>query len=116
MSDIWNGLTPLDPQRDPSRWEALLERTREAANDELARRRTGVAWPVTPIARWLRPALSLAAALVVAAAGLLALAGRGEVQATPGVPEAMGMPVAMSGMVENGSRAEALLLPSGEEP
>src|SRR4051812_44945718 len=91
-------LTALDPERDGARWEALLSRTRAAAHDELARRRAWTAWPVTPLARWMRPALSLAAALVIGAAGLLALAAHGDAQpaSPPGVAEAMGMPVAMS--------------------
>ena len=108
----------FDPERDPARWEALLRRTRAAAADELERRAQG-GWSVIPLARWMRPALSLAAALVVAAAGLLAATGSESSTpgSTPGVAEAMGVPVAMTSLVDEGSGAELLLLPGvTEEP
>lgn len=107
-------LSPLDPRRDPERWEALLRRTRAAAADELARRALLSSWPAAPLARWVRPALSLAAAMVVMAAGLLALSERTQPAAAsttaPGVAEAMGMPVAMTGVVDPSSRVDQLLL------
>jgi hypothetical protein len=118
MSQRPSRFAPLDPERDPARWEALLRRTRAAAGPELARRARGNEL-VFPFARWMRPALSLAAALVLVAAGLLALSGRESAaqSSTPGVAEAMGMPVAMTSLVEEGTRAEVLLLPDAtEEP
>ena len=121
MSHDFTDLGPLDPRRDAERWEALLRRTRAAAAPELARRRFA-AGPVAPLARWVRPALAMAAALVLAFAGVLALAGeRPAAQplasaAEPGVGEGIGLPVELAGWVEagGGSRADQLLVPDPE--
>jgi hypothetical protein len=120
MSHDFPHLAPLDPQRDPERWEALLGRTRAAAAHELGRRRFA-AGPAAPLARWVRPALAAAAALVIAAAGLLAYAGErpapaAALAAEPGVGEAMGVPVSLAGWVEggDGARSEQLLVPDPE--
>ena len=116
MNERWNDLSPLDPERDGERWEALLARTRAAAGGELARR-AFAAGPAGPLARWVRPALAMAASLVIAAAGMLALAeGTPQTPATPGVAEAMGVPYAMTVSAEEGAMdaADRLLLPDGE--
>jgi hypothetical protein len=105
MNESWSDLTPLDPERDPARWEALLRRTRAAAAAELSRR-AFAAGPAAPLLRFVRPALALAASLVIAAGSLLALADGGEAQQTPstapGVAEALGVPVATTGWMEDG--------------
>ena len=117
MNERWSDLAPLDPERDPERWEALLRRTRAAASGELARRALA-AGPAGELARWVRPALAMAASLVIAAAGTLALVDRTPQQASaPGVAEAMGVPYAMTVSAEEGaqSAAEQLLLPGAAE-
>ena len=117
MNERWSGLAPLDPERDPDRWEALLRRTRAAAAGELARRALA-AGPAGQLARWVRPALAMAASLVIAAAGMLELAeGTPQTASAPGVAEAMGVPFAMTVSAEEGaqSAAEQLLLPGAAE-
>lgn len=117
MNERWNDLSPLAPERDTERWEALLRRTRSSAAGELARRALA-AGPAGPLARWVHPALALAASLVIAAAGMLALTeGAPQSTAAPGVAEAMGVPFAMTVSPEEGARdaAERLLLPDGLE-
>ncbi|PKN55062.1 MAG: hypothetical protein CVU56_23340 [Deltaproteobacteria bacterium HGW-Deltaproteobacteria-14] len=56
-------LSPLDPTRDPQRWEALVARvvTRAVAH---ARRRLTIG---AQLAAWARPALAVAAALALVA-------------------------------------------------
>jgi len=116
MNESWSDLSPLDPERDPERWEALLRRTRAAARGELARRSLA-----GPLARWVLPALAMAAALVVAAGGGLALiewaAPQSASAQAPGVAEAMGVPYAMTVSAEEGASdaADRLLLPDGSE-
>jgi hypothetical protein len=116
MNESWSDLSPLDPGRDPERWEALLRGTRAAAAGELARRALA-AGPAGPLARWVRPALAMAASLVVAAGGTLALTGGPPQPSTaPGVAEAMGVPYALTVSAEEGVRdmADELLLPDAE--
>jgi len=113
MNERWNDLSPLDPGRDPERWEALLRGTRAAAAGELARR-AFAAGPAGQLARWVSPALAMAASLVIAAWGMLALAeGTPQTATAPGVAEAMGVPFAMTVSAEEGARdaADQLLLP-----
>jgi len=120
MNESWSDLKPLDPERDPARWEALRHRTRAAAAAELSRR-AFAAGPAAPLLRWARPALALAASLVIAAGGMLALASGGEAQQTqaaaPGVAEALGVPVATTGWMEDGvlGTNDAFVLPDGTE-
>jgi len=117
MNERWSDLSPLDPERDAERWEALLVRTRAAAGGELARR-AFAASPAGPLARWVGPALALAASLVIASARMLALAeGTPQAAAVPGVAEAMGVPYAMTVSAEAGARdvADQLLLPDATE-
>ena len=120
MIHEFRDLRRLDPTRDPERWEALLSRTRAAAGPELARRRFA-AGPAAPLARWVRPALAVAAALVVAFGTALAVAGERASSHTalasePSVGEGMGMPVALAGWVEESgdARAPLVLVPGGE--
>lgn len=119
MNQSWSDLTPLDPERDPARWEALLGRTRHAAAAELSRR-AFAAGPAAPLLRFVRPALAMAASLVIAAAGMLALATREPQQpaaTAPGVAEALGVPVATTGWMEDGvlGTSDAFVNPDGTE-
>jgi hypothetical protein len=118
MNESWNDLGPLDPERDPARWEGLLRRTRAAAARELSRR-AFAAGPAAPLVRWVRPALAMAASLLIAAAGLLAMAGGDPLMAAspaPGVAEAMGVPVApAAGWVEDGVLGPEAALPDDRE-
>jgi len=112
-------LSPLDPERDTERWEALLVRTRAAAAPELARR-AFAAGLAGPLVRWMLPALAMAASLVAVAGGALALTGSGasaQTAAVPGVAEAMGVPYAMTVSAEAGAldAADRLLLPDVTE-
>ena len=121
MSHDFTDLGPLDPRRDAERWDALLRRTRAAAAPELARRRFA-SGPTAPLARWVRPALAMAAALVLAFGGALAMAGEHPAAqplaaaAEPTVGEGMGVPTELAGWVEGGGRvrAENLLVPDPE--
>jgi hypothetical protein len=120
MIHEFRDLRRLDPARDAERWEALLGRTRAAAGPELARRRFA-AGPAAPLARWVRPALAVAAALVVAFGAALAVAGerapsRTAVASEPTVSEGMGMPVALAGWVEGpgDGRAPLVLVPGAD--
>jgi len=116
MNERRSDLSPLDPERDPERWEALMRRTRAAAAGELARR-AFAAGPAGPLARWVRPALAMAASLVVAAAGMLALTeGSAQSNTAPGVAEAMGVPYAVTVSAEEGANdaADRLLFPDAE--
>lgn len=71
-------LSPLDPARDPARWEGLVARITRAAAPELARR-ADASSAVVSIAAWLRPALAAAAAIMaVSAATLFLVDGRSE--------------------------------------
>lgn len=67
--DDFRDLAPLDPRRDPERWERMVSGITRAAAPELARRaRMAPPGIAMLLSSWLRPALS-AAALVAAAAG-----------------------------------------------
>jgi hypothetical protein len=115
MNVHWNDLAPLDPERDPQRWESLLGRTRAAAARELSRR-AFAAGPTGPLLRWVRPALAMAASLVIASAGILAFSAQ-EPQpssSVPGVAEALGVPVASTGWVEDGVLGGAEAIEVGE--
>jgi hypothetical protein len=65
-------LSPLDPARDPQRWQAFVERTLGRAEAALERRGRAGAWGV--LAAWGRPVLAAAAvlaAVLVAATALI---------------------------------------------
>lgn len=75
IEDGFRDLAPLDPGRDPGRWEAMVAGITAAAAPELARRaRLPAPGMMMLLADWVRPTVS-AAALMAAAAGAFLLAG-----------------------------------------
>jgi hypothetical protein len=95
---------PLDPARDPARWEAMIRGIVKRAGPTLAahRRRPG---PVDLLASWLRPALAAAAVLAAIAIGVLAPTGEpAPARAAPGVSEVLGYPAPVAAWVEAGRR------------
>jgi hypothetical protein len=75
IEDGFRDLAPLDPGRDPDRWEAMVAGITAAAAPELARRaRLPAPGMMMLLADWVRPTVS-AAALMAAAAGAFLLAG-----------------------------------------
>ena len=75
IEDGFRDLAPLDPGRDPGRWEAMVAGITAAAAPELARpARLPAPGMMMLLADWVRPTVS-AAALMAAAAGAFLLAG-----------------------------------------
>jgi hypothetical protein len=75
IEDGFRDLAPLDPGRNPDRWEAMVAGITAAAAPELARRaRLPAPGMMMLLADWVRPTVS-AAALMAAAAGAFLLAG-----------------------------------------
>jgi hypothetical protein len=75
IEDGFRDLAPLDPSRDPDRWEAMISGITAAAAPELARRaRLPAPGMMMLLADWVRPTLS-AAAIITAAAGAFLLTG-----------------------------------------
>jgi hypothetical protein len=75
IEDGFRDTAPLDPGRDPDRWEAMVAGITAAAAPELARRaRLPAPGMMMLLADWVRPTVS-AAALMAAAAGAFLLAG-----------------------------------------
>ena len=74
IDDGFRDLAPLDPGRDPDRWEAMVAGITAAAAPELARRaRLPVPGMMMLLADWVRPTVG-AAALMAAAAGAFLMA------------------------------------------
>lgn len=77
IEDGFRDLAPLDPGRDPDRWEAMVAGITAAAAPELARRaRLPAPGMMMMLADWVRPTVG-AAALMAAAAGAFLLAQPG---------------------------------------
>lgn len=75
IEDGFRDLAPLDPSRDPDRWEAMISGITAAAAPELARRaRLPAPGMMMLLADWVRPTLG-AAAVMMAAAGAFLLTG-----------------------------------------
>jgi hypothetical protein len=75
IEDGFRDLAPLDPSRDPDRWEAMISGITAAAAPELSRRaRLPAPGMMMLLADWVRPTLS-AAALMAAVAGAFLLTG-----------------------------------------
>lgn len=85
-------LTPLDPARDPARWEAAVARVMARAAGELERRAAPPS-PILLLAGWMRPTLAAALAVAVLSLGVLARSGPDEpALARTGVAEELGLP------------------------
>ena len=69
IEDDFRDLAPLDPSRDPARWERMVAGVMAAAGPELARR-ASLPQPgmLLLLADWMRPTVSAAALLAAAAA------------------------------------------------
>lgn len=82
IEDGFRDLAPLDPGRDPVRWEAMISGITAAAAPELARRaRLPAPGMMMLLADWVRPTLS-AAAVMMAAAGAFLVTGTDSAAAT----------------------------------
>jgi hypothetical protein len=68
-------LSPLDPARDPARWEQLLAATRLRVDAVLAARPVPIDL-LTVVAGWTRPILAAAALALTLLSAALAAAGR----------------------------------------
>jgi hypothetical protein len=73
-------LSPLDPERDPARWSALLDATRRRVGAVLLERnRERDVFEL--MGEWSRPILAAAAALLLLLGGAGAMLGRAEPRA-----------------------------------
>lgn len=72
IEDGFRDLAPLDPGRDPDRWEAMVAGITAAAAPELARRaRLPAPGMLMMLADWVRPTVAAAALMAAAAGGFL---------------------------------------------
>jgi hypothetical protein len=98
------GWAPLDPTRDPERWEAMVQGIVDRAAPILA----GYAarGPAEWLATWVRPTLAAAAVVAALAIGALVAGGRGAVAgseaAAIGLGDALGYPAPVSAWVSTG--------------
>jgi hypothetical protein len=92
---------PLDPQRDPERWESMVRGIVERAAPILAAYSSR--GPAELLAAWLRPTLAAAAVVSALALGALAAGSREpETGATIGLGDALGYPVPVTTWVSTG--------------
>ena len=102
--DLDRGWAPLDPSRDPERWESMVRSIVERAAPILA----GYAarGPVDWLVSWSRPALAAAAVVSALALGALVAADRepetGVAPATIGLGDALGYPAPVTAWVSTG--------------
>jgi len=92
---------PLDPSRDPERWEAMVRGIVERAAPILA----GYAarGPVELLAAWLRPTLAAAAVVAALALGALVSGAREpETGASIGLGDALGYPTPVTTWMSTG--------------
>lgn len=114
FEDDFRDLAPLDPGRDPERWERMVGSIMAAAGPELARRASLPApGMLLLLSDWMRPAVSTAALLAAAAAAFLLTAQPDAARtAGPGVADALGYPDAVAAWVDGGQTpsVEALVV------
>lgn len=95
-------LTPLDPRRDPPRWEAMVQGINRAAAGEIARRASvrdpGVLYLLS---EWRRPAAAAYAAIAASAAAILLLQPGSTGAPDPGIASALGYPEPVAAWVES---------------
>ena len=92
---------PLDPSRDPERWESMVREIVERAAPILA----GYAarGPADLLAAWLRPTLAAAAVVSALALGALAAGSREPKSgATIGLGDALGYPAPVTTWISTG--------------
>ncbi|HEU0302454.1 MAG TPA: hypothetical protein VFR37_23545 [Longimicrobium sp.] len=100
IEDGFRDLAPLDPGRDPDRWEAMVAGITAAAAPELARRtRLPAPGMLMLLADWVRPTVS-AAALMAAAAGAFLLARPGSAGAANSLPSELGYSASVASWVD----------------
>ncbi|MGH7469042.1 MAG: hypothetical protein ACRENP_13890 [Longimicrobiales bacterium] len=109
-------LTPLDPRREPDRWERMVRHIMARSTGELQRRQAaGVFGLFDGLLAWSRPALATAAALT--ALSLFALSQL-ESRAQPTLfIRSASIPAAMSVWIEEGqppSMLDLIVLANGE--
>ncbi len=115
MEDDFRDLAPLDPARDPARWERMVGSVMTAAGPELARR-ASLPQPgmLLLLSDWMRPAVSAAALLAAAAAAFLVTSGPAGTPAVGGggLADALGYPEAVVTWMETGQTpsVEALMV------
>ena len=114
IEDDFRDLAPLDPSRDPARWERMVAGVMAAAGPELARRASqpqpGM---LLLLADWMRPTVSAAALLAAAAAAFLVTGGPVQTStASGGLADALGYPTAVADWVDDGQTpsVEALVV------
>lgn len=105
MSDDQDpGWTPLDPTRDPARWESMVRGIVDRAAPILA----GYAarGPAEWLVAWVRPTLAAAAVVAALALGALVAGGRGPAAengaAAIGLGDALGYPAPVTAWVSTG--------------
>lgn len=100
MTDDRIDFTPLDPTRDPERFERIVQDVMAEAEDLLAARRAehGV---IGQVAGWWKPLLAAAAAVAVVSAATLRLAPADTRSETEfGIAEAIGVPTSVADWLE----------------
>ncbi|HEX2189554.1 MAG TPA: hypothetical protein VHG51_11680 [Longimicrobiaceae bacterium] len=104
FEDDFRDLAPLDPARDPQRWERMVGGIMAAAGPELARR-AALPQPgmLLLLSDWLRPTVSAAALMAAAAAAFLVAQGPATAPvAEAGLAESLGYPTAVADWVYGG--------------
>lgn len=105
LDDGFRDLAPLDPGRDPERWERMVAGITAAAAPELARRaRLPAPGMLMLLGGWVRPTLS-AAAVMAAAAGAFLFTGAADTEASTSatLADALGTPSTVASWVETGT-------------
>jgi hypothetical protein len=110
-------LGPLDPSRDPVRWERLVRSVAARGAEGAARRRPGAL--ALQLAAWARPALAFAAAVALAVwiPAWLRPAPGAPAAATPATPAATDGAARLAAWAasDEPGRASALLLTLGDD-
>jgi hypothetical protein len=108
MSFSERDLLPLDPSREPARWEGMVGSIMAAASPELERRAV-IRSPLLLLGDWFRP--TFAATAAIAAAAAVAVLSVGELPSTDSevriVAEGIGIPSSVANWLDTG-RPDAL--------
>ncbi|MQA91639.1 MAG: hypothetical protein GEU90_15680 [Gemmatimonas sp.] len=104
MTSAERDLQPLDPERDPVKWEAMVGSIMTAAQPELERRAV-IRSPMVVLSEWFRPAVAATAAVAMVAASAVLFIGElpGDESAGPGiVAEGIGIPNTVADWLDTG--------------